>query len=174
MEPCSLHLRQGDLFARLNAPVIDVQVGDRNWSSHPVPALLVSQNCIIDKRSRAGDPTIRNLQFLPARRVDILNDQNREAVLRQRNVQPADPFLVGAADDGYEYYALLSELFSVPIECLGRLGWDEQDADDWRLTAPDAVRLGRITDEDLDLLQQKMMAFWAGYRLPNSSESDLP
>jgi hypothetical protein len=28
-----------------------------------------------------------------------------------------------------------------------------------------AQRLGRVSDEDLDLLQQKMAAFWIGVRL---------
>lgn len=167
---CEPYFRQGDLFEAVPAPVLDVDRGDDQWSTLLVSALLVSWDCIIDKRSRRGVPSVEAFQFLPARRLDLLNDSNREALLVRRELQPPAGFLVGRGTNGVDYYCQLSEIFSVPSKYFEPFSWTELSEVDWRLSAPHVQRLGTLDDHGFHLLHEKLTLFLTGYELSPSRQ----
>lgn len=130
------------------------------------PALLVTHSCQLDKRTRAGAPQIRNLQFLPLLDLAELTP-DRQALLRQDRLQPPEVMYLGDMPGGWEAYVGLSEMFTLPAAIFQpRMGAfedhpraDQNDPNHLVLDSM-AARLGCLSPGRLKHLYDKMALFW--------------
>jgi hypothetical protein len=130
-------------------------------------ALLLTDNCILDKRtSRRGEIRIGRLHFAPVRALgDLTLDPDSLRRLRGNELNPPEPIFLNLGDDG-EFIALIGETFSIPAPYFELEGTtDESDPTDNH-----RVKIGR-TDHDTRiwamethehrLLQEKLAYFWS-------------
>ncbi len=103
-------------------------------------------------------------------------DQNRQQLLRREEVAPAEAMFVGEVPGIGEAFCLLSETYWLPArlfdpEFASYAGHPDAEEDARYLTARNGgARLGRLEDERVRLLHQKMRAFWTRFiegRPPN-------
>lgn len=169
-------LSQGDLF--MSVPIVDVTMPlarTLSASFQRGPAMLVSQDCVLDKASR-GRPTIERLAFIPVRRTDSL-PSDRVAGLRAMDAKPRpeclQPFAaqyLGEIEQLGDTYVLMSDVFSLPVEyfdvALTNFGLDAEGTPQVHLSVPGTFdRSMRLGPDDLDLFQHKYSIFWTRLEL---------
>jgi hypothetical protein len=157
------------VFERLHYVVARVVNGKINYSMGEGPALLLNDDCILDKR-QAGRPAINRLNFSPIR---VMADQQygdeKQRQLREYELNPVDPVYV-LLPDGTEGIALLSETCAIPANYF-RLEsiQDESDAGDtYRVSIGRAAvdtRICTMEPHERRLLQEKLALFWTGAAL---------
>ena len=129
------------------------------------PAMLATHGCVLDKATGSGRSTIERLQFLPLLALGQ-QDRNRQALLRREQINPAEAMFVGTVPGIGDAFFLLSEIYWLPATWFDPellLYEEHPDAEEGSryLTARrNGDRLGRLEDERIDLLHQKMRAFW--------------
>lgn len=161
-------LSQGDLFSEV--PLVIAHVNERGavrYVEGTGPALLLTDNCILDKRTRKRQtPKVGRLHVAPVRALadlDLEEDSQRRLLAGELN--PPEPIYLDLGRDG-QAVALLGETYPIPSEYFGlEATKDDADAgDDYR------VMIGR-TDRDTRsyameraeqrLLQEKLAYFWS-------------
>ena len=166
MRPRDPWLCQGDVFAEVPLPTSILKPGSLTFGTGKGPALLLNDDCILDKRS-AGNPQIKRLNFAPMRvMADQQYHEGKEASLRNGEVNPPDPVYVDLGAEG-EAVALLSETFSLPAGYFGLVASQDpsDQVDDYRLAIEKAYRDTRTHSMDpteVRLLQEKLALFWTG------------
>lgn len=165
-------LRQGDVFrsipwvlSRLVGAEVEAYVAQDGG------ALLVTENCQMDKRikSESGFVTrLDRLQFAPLRLVEDIPNPDIRRRIRQLNPNPPDPVFVGdVLPDQGDWYASLSEIYDLPAAFFGAVlrnhtgDVDLEDDDPWRLVAAQHdTRAGTLPADRLHSMRQKMVIFW--------------
>lgn len=168
-------LGQGDIFEQV--PIFLAQ-RDAGGVHVPVPAtegpaLLVTFDCVLDKRSRMT-PRVKRFHFLPLVAV-AAQPQQRQDLVRANGLTPYELIYVGDIPTlGGEFFAILGEVYSVPAKHFAHELHDYQGQNpasppgepNLRLTSGDN-RLGSLDTTELDLLRDKWNAYWT-QRLPNA------
>ena len=133
------------------------------------PAVLVSRDCALDKKSAL------RVQFAPARIVAD-EDKHRQALILRDDTSAFEPFHLGVARDGVDYFFNIGESYWLPIDCLG---WPikefpqfEEHETNRRCCLPTDERLGWLSPSEAELLRAKMYAFWTG-EIPEGSRVSL-
>jgi len=170
MLPCVPWLRQGDVFEDVRWLTITRSDDDDTFvaSSGPGAALLITHGCQMDKRTNAGRPKAKRLQFLPVHPITDLNHDSQER-LRRHEVSPPEAVFVGALTDGREGFGLLGEAFTLPTSYFhphvesfeGHSQADQSDPYHLVVTRHEE-RLGTIDDALVELMHSKMVAYWLG------------
>ena len=158
---------QGDIWQSVPIvlPTIDSSGTLRATCDQDGPALLVTHGCSLDKATRSGQSRVERLQFLPLLAL-AQQDRNRQELLRREQINPAEAMFVGDVPGIGEAFCLLSELYWLPASLFDPTLVPYDDHPDAErgskyLTAHGGgTRLGRLEDERISLLHQKMRAFW--------------
>lgn len=167
MLPTKPWLCQGDIWESVPILVPDVDTtGElRATCDQEGTVVLATHGCVLDKATRSGQSTIERLQFLPLLAL-ATQDRNRQALLRREEVNPAEAIFVGDVPGIGEAYCLLSEIYWLPArwfdpELVSFDGHPDAEEGTKYLTARSGgTRLGRLEDERVSILHQKMRAFW--------------
>jgi len=166
-------LCQGDVFSSIpvlvpsvlaNASVVAVAVEFG-------PAVLVTHGCAMDKPTRAGLPRVERLNFIPLLSLTAA-DANRQALLKRGQLEPFEALYVGDVPDLGEAYCVLSEMYPLPAAYLRPTirsfedhplaGIDQQQ---YLVATMNDTRIGRLPETVLELLHDKLNAYWTR-RLP--------
>jgi hypothetical protein len=131
------------------------------------PALLVTHGCVLDKATGSGRSKIERLQFLPLLALSQ-QDGSRQALLRREQINPAEAMFVGPVPSIGDAFCVLSEMYWLPATWFDPelISYEHPDAEEGSryLTARrNGGRLGRLEDERVHLLHQKMRAFWTRF-----------
>ena len=164
-------LSQGDVFGSVPVPTHRLVNGRVMHGTKDAPALLLTDDCILDKRSDAN-PAIKRLNLSP---IWPMEDQKysarKTAALRSGLVNPPDPIYVNlagyvATGEPVEGVAMLSETFAVPESYFGITAiTDASDVvDSYRhaisRTRTD-TRMCTMDQAEKRLLREKLALFWA-------------
>lgn len=160
-------LSQGDVFS--SVPVLDVVTANSRAvaSLRPGPAMLVTHDCALDKKTGSGRSTIDRISFvrlrdvasLPAQRADLLRGRADE-------LQPYEALYLGEIEGIGESYVLVSDPYFLPALYfateLRQFDGSLEDASPQTLLVPVAndARVGRVSDPVLGLLCNKWIAHW--------------
>jgi hypothetical protein len=161
---------QGDIWESVPIvlPSMDTSGRLRATCDQEGPALLATHGCALDKATRSGQSTIERLQFLPLLAL-AQQDRNRQTLLRREEINPPEAVFVGDVPGIGNAFCLLSEMYWLPARWFDPelVSYDDHpDAEEGTryLTAHSGgTRLGRLEDERLSLLHQKMRAFWTRF-----------
>jgi hypothetical protein len=163
-------LCQGDVFSEVPRLVVCCnERGAVQWSNTPGAALLLTDNCILDKRtSKAQKPKAKRLHFAPIRLLaDASLEQDQIDKARRRELNPPEPvYLDLRAYDMGECVALIGETYPVPVDHFGGLTGtsDPNDSGDSFRSAianPDRdSRICTMEQAEIDDLLAKMAFFW--------------
>jgi hypothetical protein len=123
----------------------------------------------MDKRRRNGDPRTALLQFAPLAQTSQLSRDLAQGLRAQRtSITPLDTLYVGEVNGIGECYISLLDPHYLPIEYFGAQVVDQSahelcdPADPFHLTPRRRdTRIETLDDEQIHLLQMKMMAFWS-------------
>jgi hypothetical protein len=164
---CLPWLQQGDVFEDVPwfRPIL-------SGTALTVPresgaALLITENCQLDKRTRRNQPRKdQRLQFLPLRALSTLADDSQTRVLAG-DINPPEPIYVGEID-GEHVFGRLGEAYSFPIQFMRAAVSDftsdprADRTDPWHLAVPEAdwPRIMTMDAEWISIMHQKMWLFW--------------
>lgn len=162
-------LSQGDILGEV--PTISVELdraGDIEVRSSPGPAVLLTHDCALDK------PNVQRLQFARLRVLSALPaDQQGNLRGAAKKVGPFDSLYLGQIPQFNETFILLSDPYYLPAEyfrlaLLLHGAHPEAESESAKYTTPQQndTRVGRIDEEQLDLLRRKMLAFWTRLKMP--------
>jgi hypothetical protein len=166
-------LSQGDLFEKLPMPAVSVEellerpVGI-NFKATEGPALLITYSSVIDKRTRSAQvPQAKQLHFAPVYEVAALGrDPDSIERLRRGDTNPADAIMLRHGET--ESIALLGAPFYLPapffrLEARNFSGLENADPADPIHVCPSVndTRSWSMDEEELELLQEKLVFFWA-------------
>jgi hypothetical protein len=169
-------LAQGDIF--LSVPIPDVALDDDGeiaFHIWPGPAVLLTHDCQIDKRTNAGVPRMERFQFARLRTFEsqaLERQQNLRA--RADKVEPTEVLVVGEVPGLGEAFMLLSEPHYLPTMYFGGKFVDyaeHEDAtgNDRKFLTPTGkhdTRICRLDDPQIELLRLKMQGFWSRTQPP--------
>lgn len=167
---CSEWFSQGDIFNRvpLGPLAEDEAWPEASGEGQPLrAALLVTHDCALDKKSRAGGIRIERMHFLPLENVAAQN-ADKQRVLRRsaREIEPSEVFYLGEIPElEFEAFAVLSHIHTVPARVFN-LAWvdivDMQgDVVDRRLSGGrHHERVAALSDEHGELLKDKLNVYW--------------
>lgn len=171
-------LSQGDVFS--SVPFIDFlpsgPSGDLSVELTQSAAMLVTHDCALDKKTRAGHSTIEQLSFLPLQSVSALPGERR-ALVRRNELQPYEAFYLGDVPDVGEAYVLVSDVYAVPAAHFGVSisAFPEppegETPGDYLQAGDRDMRVARPTPGQLELLRSKWNAHWTR-RLPAVGPTD--
>ena len=87
-------------------------------------------------------------------------------LLRREQIAPPEALYLGAVDGVGEAYGLLSEVYPIPANYFAPVlreypGHDEDDGTPHFTITRHDNRMGRLEQGRLELLHQKVVAFWA-------------
>lgn len=166
-------LCQGDVFG--NVPVLDVAIdGDINISARMMfgPAVLMTHDCAMDKPDKDGRPRVEFLQFARLRSMASLPEGKRNNLRGARaKVPPFEAMYLGEVAEFGEAFILLTDPYFLPsryfslafVNYRDHVAADPQVSDYITPRSADS-RVGRIDEEQIDLLRRKMMAFWTRFQ----------
>jgi hypothetical protein len=165
-------LCQGDIFA--NAPVVDVTLTATNGLQLALPtgpSVLLTHECAMDKPNQRGEPRAELLQFARLRAIDSL-PRDRQMLLRQKrnDLGPFDILYLGEIGELGESFILLTDPYHLPARFFSLKFEDYSSHPDAgpgaRYVTPQAndTRLCRMDEAQVELLRQKMLAFWTRLR----------
>ena len=160
-------LCQGDIWESVPIvlPAINASGALEVTCDQAGPALLATHGCDLDKATGSGRSKIERLQFMPLLALSQ-QDRNRQALLRREQINPPEAMFVGSVPSIGDAFCLLSEMYWLPARWFDPelISYDDHpDAEEGSryLTARhNGDRLGRLEDERVHLLHQKMRAFW--------------
>jgi hypothetical protein len=165
-------LCQGDVFSDVPLVVASYENGEVGFTATTGPALLISEDCQIDKRtSRAGKPKPANFfQLVPVRALSR-NQLGSDLVRRLLDGDRNPPALVYLDDvGGNEALAVLSESFPLPSayfeldveDFTGDPRHDPNDPDPVHVVArrPGLHRVAAMSEAERHLLQEKLAFYW--------------
>ena len=170
MEDALPWLRQGDVFE--DVPWVGTNLrADREVGVHVGhgSALLITENCQMDKRTRSGRSKLARLQFCPLRglnepNLDVNDDTKRR--LRAGEISPPEGVFVGDVD-GDETFVLLGEAYTLPAEYFSiRVeafeGHPAADPEDpfHIVAAVNGERIGTLDRRSVEVMHAKMSVFW--------------
>ncbi|TLM87220.1 hypothetical protein [Pseudarthrobacter sp. NamE5] len=159
-------LSQGDIF-------LEVPVPDIHTSSRSGPALLVTYNCALDKRTGSGKSKVTHLNFLPVRDVTALQPPDLARNLRSRptSLTPYTALYLGDVPQVGEGYVNLMECFTLPISEFAvqiedfseELSTGDPDEDCFRLVdSSSRTRISTLSSSHHALFLEKWRAHWTG------------
>lgn len=134
-------------------------------------ALLLTHDCAMDKPDRAGRPRAERLQFARLRSLDSLPPDRRANLLSQaRQVNPLEAMYLGPIGPLGQCFVLLSDPYFLPAAFFG-LYFDDYSHHPDAVAEPDGAaqyvtpgvedsRIGRIDEDQLELLRLKMLGYW--------------
>ena len=171
-------LCQGDIFAEV--PWILSEIGSAGVRADVEMggALLVTQDCQLDKRRRdpgSGKliPAVERLQFVPLRDLQDLEADIQRRV-RGLEINPPRAVYVGRPDpQSDEFFGALDEVYDIPAsyfrpsiqDCSAQVGIAASDSDPYRLIIDaNDTRIGTLEQEAVDALHAKMVLYWTGRR----------
>ncbi len=169
MEQYKQWLCQGDIFLRAPLAVIynepSAPLGVIVEGPTAVPALLITNDCEMDKRTRSGRLKVPYLHFLPLHAM-LAQDANLQKVLRQEGVNPAGALFVGDVPGVGDAIVSLAEVTGVPISFfeprLLRPDFLPEATNDMYLVIDaNDTRIGTLEESRRELLQAKLAAYWA-------------
>jgi hypothetical protein len=130
------------------------------------PGLLVTHDCHLDKRTKAGVPKADRFQFIPLLDLGAAST-DRRALLKKEELVPSEGLFVGTDVAGIqEAYGLLSEIYTLPATYFApqlQFHPGDQGADDdgpHLVATANGDRVGRLEDERLQLLREKLILFF--------------
>jgi hypothetical protein len=139
------------------------------------PAVLLTHGCALDKANRRGRPTAKRLHFAPLVAVSV-QDPGKQSVLRAAQLTPYEVMYLGECGEFGESFIVLSEVYSLPIEFFSPTvrAWEEHPAaiegDAYLTPEKNGDRVGRLNEQQVALLLNKMTAYWTR-RLPTESQT---
>ena len=159
-------LSQGDVFrdvqvvtpARTSSGSLEIQVRHG-------PALLVTHDCVLDKRNRRDEPTAPLFHFLPLIAVDA-QDRNKQAAIRRNELTPREVLYLGDCGELGESFVLLHEVYALPARLFNPYldaFADHPDAQpgELHLAIRDGdSRIGCLAAAGIDMLRTKWSIFW--------------
>jgi hypothetical protein len=158
-------LSQGDIF--LEVPVPDIRLADQSG-----PALLVTYNCALDKRTGSGKSKVTHLNFLPLRSLALVQPNLAEALRNKpASLAPYSALYLGDVPNVGEGYVNLMECFSLPISAFSveiqdfseDLSAGDPDEDCCRLVDNSPrVRSSTLSASHHELFLEKWRAHWTG------------
>ena len=165
MRPALPWLRQGDIFEVVpHAAILAYDDGIASRTDE-VTAVLITENCQLDKRSRAGVISVSRLQFAPVRPFEEL-DANICGMLRRKEVSPPEAVPIGEID-GREFFFYLGEIYTLPPSYFTLVsedfeGYEEADASDpfHAVARNHGERIGTMDADLVKLMWLKMARFW--------------
>ena len=171
VQPQRPWFRCGDVLSSIpmSRPRLMSADGAVTFESSVGPALLLTHDCAMDKRRRNGTPRTALLQFAPLAQMSQLSDDLAQGLRAQRSaLAPLDTMYVGEVDGIGDCYISLLDPHYLPIEYFGAQVVDQSghelcDPDDPFHLTPGRrdTRVETLDDEQIQLLQMKMMAFWS-------------
>jgi len=168
VRPCLPWLGQGDIFS--SVPIVDASLqedGTVAFVQDQGPAVLLTHDCAMDKPHPTDPmrPKIPRLQFA---RLRAVGDEDRQRMRSSAaRLGPFDVCFLGVTEPYGECFILLDETYYLPAALFNLHFVDP--GEDVMSGNPDAVyatarandnRIGRIQDDQLDLLRRKMIAYW--------------
>jgi len=163
-------LRQGDVFE--SVPYVHLEASGTllRTVKEKNAAVLVSENCQIDKRTGKGLPRPgQRLLFLPLTDFQLAFDGNQRAKMLRGEVQPPEAILVGEYE-GIHLAARLGDIFSLPAATFSPAPESFDDhpeadpTDPVHMTIdPDWVRLMTMEPEAVTIMHRKMWVFLTGF-----------
>ncbi len=161
-------LAQGDIFRAV--PVLEIEVlpsGQAVASLPTGPAVLLTHDCAMDKAYSDGRPKYERLQFARLRATAGLPQERRANLQGSRGaVAPFEAMWLGEVGDLGESFLLLSDTYFLPVECFRLLCVQYEEAAGNGPNTPRATpqvidtRFARLSDDQLNLLRRKMLAYW--------------
>jgi hypothetical protein len=125
----------------------------------------------MDKVNREGVPGVERLNFLPLLSVEAA-PADRRGLLRRGRLEPFEPFYLGNVPEVGESYVVLSEVYALPAAYFGPSiqSFEDhpsaaEDAQRYLVATRNDSRLARLSDEQLEMLKDKVNAYWTR-RLP--------
>jgi hypothetical protein len=167
VQDCLPWLSQGDIFESVPLIFADgvTEAGEIRVEQRPVPALLITHGCVLDKATNSGVPAIKRLSFLPLTAVEA-QDRGRQAALRKGGTAPYEVLYLGDCGPAGESFVVLSEVTYLPAAYFDPYldpwtGHERAGVEDRYLTlGRNSARFGRVDDNVLNLLLDKMNLFW--------------
>jgi hypothetical protein len=125
------------------------------------PALLVTHDCALDKKSARGVMQASEITFLPLRRLSSL-EGNKQSIIRRNTLTPYDFLFVGELPgDLGESYVNLGSASTFSLDYFAPALVLEDGEEEAHLTASrHDHRLGRLTSEQMDLFLDKWNVHW--------------
>ena len=170
MENIAQWIRQGDLF--LHLPILRTVVNDTDLTTTNSAslAILLTQDCQIDKCARKPTALGKCLTFAPVRSlVDSGLSAGVIGQLRGARVSPAEAIYLSDTGEGEEGLALLGESFHVPAHYfdLNLQNFSEDpraniDDQPYSVANRNGERTLSMEDAERRLMQHKMFAYWTG------------
>lgn len=165
-------LSQGDIFSSVPIVRAGVEGGIAVQGLQRGPALLISNDCAIDKKSGPGRSTLEYLSFLPIQDVAALN-RGRAAALRGQgaDLQPYNALYLGELSEIGVGYADLAQPFTLPALLLRTELRDFTDAEtgeggDRRIVATmHDTRVGTLSAASRIVLWRKWAIQWTRFDL---------
>lgn len=167
-------LSQGDLFREVVISRIGVENGLAAAGIERGPALLMSHDCVLDKKRKSNGREVSRVEFLtfvPVRGVGQLNPDKARA-LREfgsaLGVRPYEALYLGEVDGLGETWASLAHPYTIPALLLGAelrvfTASETGEDEDTRLVASIGdTRIGKLSAAGMALLRRKWMAQWTG------------
>lgn len=167
-------LSQGDLFREVIISRVGVEDGLAAVGVERGPALLMSHDCVLDKKKKSNGREVSRVDFLtfvPIRGFAQVNPGKARA-LREfgaaLDVRPYEALYLGEVDGLGETWVSLAHPYTIPALLLGtelRAFTDAEtgDGNDTRLVASIGdTRVGKLSPGGVTLLRKKWMAQWTG------------
>jgi hypothetical protein len=171
VEPCKQWLCQGDLFEEIPIVITESGFVEPNPRMIYGPALLITYDCQLDKRTAKNNPQITRMQFIPIRNLDdLLKPDQVKNGLREGKLDPPEAIYIEPAFIKNEGFGLLGEAYTLPATYFGieirEIGADQStDGDRMRAHATQfESRICTMSPAELELLKKKMTAFWTGLK----------
>lgn len=157
-------LSQGDMFREVSLVV--TEPGSPVGLSSPVgPAMLMSHDCALDKRNRAGASTVSSVNFLPLFQVSLL-DKGLSSELLRGQLMPYQAMYVGEVPSVGPSYVEFSRIYRLPPQYLDTelRTFDPpphgEEAGEHLCASQNDTRVAKLSAPALDLLRSKWNAYW--------------
>lgn len=160
LRDCDPWLAQGDVFA--SAPVIGAVIGEDGAivpALSQAPCLLLTQDCELDKQTASGRMRIKTLAFAAIRSASELGPDHLSR-LRRGETTPSSVMFVEDVPGFGDGFALLGDTFALPVTYFGAQ-LREFHAESRLVATSQDTRVGRLADQDRELLNRKQAFYWA-------------
>jgi len=162
-------LSQGDLFQEVS--VVVAEPGFPVGLSAPVgPAMLMSHDCVLDKRNAAGS-TLSSLNFMPLHQMSLA-EPNHSAALRRGQLMPYNAMYVGDVPSIGPSYVEFSRIYRLPPKYLATelRTFDPppegEEVGEYLCAGRNDTRVAKLSAPALELLRSKWNAYWTRRQPP--------
>lgn len=159
-------LSQGDIFTAVPVVTVAVRASGGVEANFPTgPAVLLNHDCAMDKASKAGKPNIKTLHFCRLIAVSVQDDA-RKRTLRESGITPYEVMYLGECGSFGESFITISEMYPLPTDYFApnAIEWPNHDqaasGDRYCTPSVNGDRIGRIDEDQVSMLRNKLNAFW--------------